>query len=605
MPSGLPGGSKHAGVLLLLLSPLLPVLLMGTVPAVAAPGEAINVIAAHSGKCLETENASADAGARVLQADCTGRTAAAWTVRLSTSGHGVNVVNVNSGKCLEIENGSSAIGAQARQADCAGQPGADFDFGDQGTHVWLQPLTAAPPRCLGVPQASHLSGAPVQLAECDDAIGTRFRQRLARAGNDPAEEEPEQPAPSVERVNLTGAGAQSAGAGGALSDITRLSADGRFAAFESIAADLVPGDTNNAWDLFVRDRLTGAAERVSVATGGAQADGHSDGVSISADGRYVAFSSRAGNLVAGDANGKSDVFLRDRQNGTTERVSVAAGGLEGNGHAHTPSISADGRYIAFVSNSGNIPGDTNIVDDVYVHDRQNGTLTRASVTRDGLQANDASTQAVISADGRYVAFSSRAGNLVAGDANASRDVFVRDLQAGAVERVSVRGDGAEAAGDSSAPSISTDGRTIAFVSRAADMVTGDTNGTDDVFVRDRQSRTTERVSVDSGGVQTAPSSHSPGISGNGRFVVFTSFGANLVTGDTNSAGDVFVRDRRAGVTTRVSTAVNGAQGNQDSGHPSISGDGRYIAFHSYAANLVPRDTNGADDYFVRTRVTVP
>src|SRR5207249_1268748 len=204
-----------------------------------------------------------------------------------------------------------------------------------------------------------------------------------------------------------------------------LSADGRFVAFGSDATNLVAGDTNGTTDVFVHDRQTGTTERVSVASGGGtQGNGKSGGFfafpALSADGRFVAFQSDATNLVAGDTNGTTDVFVHDRQTATTERVSV-------NGFSAGPALSADGRFVAFHSTGSNlVAGDTNGATDVFVHDRQTGTTERVSGASDGTQGNDASAGPALSADGRLVAFHSSATNLVAGDANRAYDVFVHD-----------------------------------------------------------------------------------------------------------------------------------------------------------------------------------
>jgi tricorn protease-like protein len=194
----------------------------------------------------------------------------------------------------------------------------------------------------------------------------------------------------------------------------------------------VPGDTNNAYDVFVRDRQSGTTSRVSLASNGAQGSANSTDPAISADGRFVAFVSNASNLVAGDTNDTGDIFVHDRQTGTTSRVSVASGGTQGSGPSSAPSISADGRFVAFGSDAANlVAGDTNGEPDVFVHDRQTGTTSRVSVASDGTQGitifhSDVSFTSSISADGRFIAFDSDHGNLVAGDRNQTSDVFVRD-----------------------------------------------------------------------------------------------------------------------------------------------------------------------------------
>jgi YVTN family beta-propeller protein len=384
------------------------------------------------------------------------------------------------------------------------------------------------------------------------------------------------------------------------------SADGRYVAFLSDASNLVSGDTNGVTDIFVRDRQTNQTSRVSVASNGTQANNASDKPFISADGRYVVFVSSASNLVSGDTNGTDDVFVRDRQTNQTSRVSVATGGIQANSYSDELSISADGRYVAFESSATNlVSGDTNNYLDIYVHDRQTNQTSRVSVATNGAEGNNPSSRPAISADGRYVVFESGASNLVSGDTNGVTDVFVRDRQTNQTSRVSVASNGSQ--GNSYSWSytsaISTDGRYVAFSSNASNLVSGDTNGNWDVFVRDRQTNQTSRVSVATGGTQGSGSfqaGHS-GISADGRYAVFESYHSNLVNGDTNGTQDIFVHDRQTNQTSRVSVASNGIEANSTSYWPTISGDGRYVAFVSGASNLVSGDTNGYLDIFVHDR----
>jgi Tol biopolymer transport system component len=387
------------------------------------------------------------------------------------------------------------------------------------------------------------------------------------------------------------------------SDDPSVSADGRYVAFESEATNLVSGDTNDWGDIFVHDRQTGQTTRISVASGGTQGNGGSYDPSISDDGRYVVFESTANNLVSGDTNGFCDVFVRDRQTGQTIRVSVVSGGTQANDGCYDPSISDDGRYVTFESEASNLGyGDTNNECDIFVHDRQTGQTTRVSVASGGTQGNDGSYDPSISADGRYVVFESIASNLVSGDTNGKCDVFVHDRQTGQTTRVSVASGGTQGNDGSYDPSISTDGRYVAFESEASNLVSGDTNGECDVFVHDRQMGQTIRVSVVSGGTQGNDGSYDPSISTDGRYVAFESPASNLVSGDTNGEWDIFVHDLQIGQTTRVSVASGGSQGNDWSADPSTSADGRYVAFESTANNLVIGDTNGERDVFVRDRM---
>ena len=386
------------------------------------------------------------------------------------------------------------------------------------------------------------------------------------------------------------------------SSYVSISADGRFIAFESNATTLVPGDTNGTWDIFVRDLQTGTTERVSVASTGAQANGSSDGPKISADGRCVVFTSFATNLVAGDTNGVRDVFVHDRMTGTTERVSVSSSGAQANNGSLNGDISADGQIVAFSSTATNlVPNSPFGSDCVYVHNRATGATLDVSVSSGGVPANGGCDFGSLSADGQIVVFGSNATNLVEGDTNGTADVFVHRLPLGTTELVSLGVADAQANDNSGACGISSDGRFVVFTSRATNLVPGDTNQSEDVFVRDLLLGATERVSVGAASAQGLGDSHRALISAHGRFVSFTSTAPNLVAGDTNGQEDVFVRDRLLGVTERESISSTGAEGNGESWMLSISSNGRYVAFPSGSTNLVANDTNGWDDIFLRDR----
>lgn len=379
-----------------------------------------------------------------------------------------------------------------------------------------------------------------------------------------------------------------------------ISYDGRYVAFSSDATNLAAGDTNSMYDIYVRDAVAGTTIRASLGASGAQGNNDAVDPAISADGRHVAFTSSATNLVAGDTNASSDVFVRDTVAGTTTRVSLTYSGTQANGHSSIPSISSDGRYVAFHSFGSNlVAGDTNASPDVFIRDMVGGTTTRVSVDSSEIQGNAFSLLASISSDGRYVAFFSYASNLVAGDTNTDPDAFIRDVVAGTTTRVSVDSQGAQAAGITVNAAISPDGRYVAFMSNASSLASGDTNGATDVFVRDMVAGTTSRCSVDSTGGQGDAGGTSPSISSDGR-VAFASGSTNLVPGDTNGVVDIFVRDPAKSTTRRESIAD--AQGNLNSTKPSISADGRYIAFSSISSNLAPGDTNGAYDVFIRDTV---
>jgi len=381
-----------------------------------------------------------------------------------------------------------------------------------------------------------------------------------------------------------------------------ISADGRYVAFASEASDLVPGDTNDQCDVFVHDRHTGQTTRISVASDGRQGNGDSNEPSVSADGWYVAFESAAAHLVPGDYDRLPDIFVHDRRTGDTVRISRTP--RQGPETSSGPSISPDGRCVAFRSDGSNlVPADTNDLWDIFVHDRHTGQTTRISVASDGNQGDDVSFEPSISADGRYVAFTSGASNLVPADTNDVYDVFVHDRQTGETVRLSVASDGKQGDGVSFDPSISADGRCVAFRSDGSNLVPADTNDLCDIFVHDRQTGQTERVSVASDGTQGDDWCGDPSISADGRYVAFSSSASNLVSGDANDVEDIFAHDRQTGQTVRVSVASDGTEGNGHSLEPSISADGRYVAFRSWASNLVPADTNDAWDVFVHDRQT--
>ena len=343
--------------------------------------------------------------------------------------------------------------------------------------------------------------------------------------------------------------------------------------------------------------------RVRLAAGG-DPDGRSTSPSLSADARRMAFASTATNLVdSGDANGHvSDVFVYDQGSGAVSPISTAANGKAADGPSAEPVMSGDGRAVAFSSRARNlVAGDTNRASDVFV--RGAAGLVRASVATGGAEADARSWQPDLSADGSRVVFTSSADDLVADDTNEHDDVFVRDLSAGTTALVSATPDGEVASGDSSAPAISPDGRFVTFSSKADDLVASDHNGRADVFLRDLERGRTYLVSVGRGG---RGQNHAlPGgraltsdVSRDGRFVVFESSATNLVAHDRNNATDVFLRDRANGRTRRVSLSITNEEGGRASILPTITPDGRFVAFASRADDLVPESAYGLD-VFVR------
>ena len=396
--------------------------------------------------------------------------------------------------------------------------------------------------------------------------------------------------PTIQRVSVASDGTQGNGDSDDENESysTSVSADGRFVAFASLADNLVPGDTNGYRDIFVRDRTSGITTRVSTDSQGNQANGGSSRPSISADGRYVAFESWADNLVGGDTDGYTNVFIKDLASGVTTRIDT---GGHGYGDSSCPSISANGKYVAFLTFLNGIYS-------VWVQDRASGIITPVSTDIAGDQANGTSDRPSISADGRYVAFDSWASNLVSGDTNGVSDVFVKDLVTGITIRNSTDSEGNQGNNSSSSPQINAAGRYVAFCSVASNLVGGDTFGRSDVFVKDLVSGITTRVSTSSAGNQALGDSNYLGMSTDGRYVVFDSDANNLVSGDTNARRDVFVKDVASGITMRLSTDVAGNQGNGDSYALGITADGRYVTFRGAAGNLVGGDTNGKRDIFL-------
>lgn len=375
------------------------------------------------------------------------------------------------------------------------------------------------------------------------------------------------------RVSVSSSGAQA----NAETQDCSISDDGRFVAFCSLASNLVLGDTNGASDIFVHDRMTGTTTRVSVDSAGVQTDYDSIYFAISGNGRFVVFDSAATNLVPGDTNGRVDIFVHDRATGATTLESVSSAGVQGNDRCGDirsgPAISDDGRFVAFSSRASNlVPDDTNATSDIFVRDRVAGTTTRVSVDSAGNQCESwRCLRPSISNDGSVVAFDSVASNLVPADTNSTMDVFVHDSTTGVTSRVSVDSSGAQALDGSEGSSVSDDGRYVAFSSGASNLVPDDTNGETDAFVHDRSTGETVRVSANSsGGVF-------PHLSGSGRFVAFASSGASIY-------------DRVTGLLTAGPHGVS-----------AISDDGRFVAFESAASDLVAGDTNGVSDAFLYDR----
>lgn len=366
-----------------------------------------------------------------------------------------------------------------------------------------------------------------------------------------------------------------------------LSGDGRVAAMMTFSP-ILPGDTNGAVDVYVLDMDSGQVERASVASDGSEPNGHSLFVRVSRDGRYVAFHSEATNLVPNDTNGTTpDVYVRDMETSTTTLVSVSDAGVQNNGAASYPDISADGRFVVFHSTATNlVPNDTNGSSDIFVRDLVQGTTERASVLADGSQiSRGVDSDPAISGDGRYVAFA--AGDpMTSSDTNVvSRDIYVHDRVTGSNERVSVSSDGGEGPTAAFYPAINYDGRYVSFSSFNANYVPNDMNGFSESFVHDRLTGRTERISVTATGGEANGVAGPTSLSDDGRYVLYGTLATNMGWSDGNGDSDVYRYDRLTNDVDLVSVSSSDAAGNQWSYQQSISGDGRLVAFYSEATDL--------------------
>jgi Tol biopolymer transport system component len=389
------------------------------------------------------------------------------------------------------------------------------------------------------------------------------------------------------------------------STFSSISADRTHVVFDSASSDIVLMDTNGARDVFVRHYPSGSTERVSVSSSGAQGNHHSAVPVITPNGRFVAFRSRASNLVGGDTNAREDVFLRDRLAGTTIRCSVSNAGIQADQDCINVSMSADGRYVAFESAASNlVPGDMNGVSDIFARDVLLGLTVAVSITPTGATGSSGSRLPSISGDGRFVAFQSSAHDLVTGDVNGVSDIFVRDLWLGATQLVSINAMGEQANAACAAPSISGNGRRVAFESAATNLVPGDVNAWTDVFVRDLYAHTTQLVSIASdgsqgdfvSGIDCCSSIPASPLSYDGRVVAFCSVASNLAGVDLDPfLWDVFTHDLLTGITRQIST---GQAALTSSAFPAISADGRWVTFSTPDNTLLPPDTNGWDDVFL-------
>ena len=380
-----------------------------------------------------------------------------------------------------------------------------------------------------------------------------------------------------------------------------ISRSGRYVAFESRASDLGPEDSNNDWDIYVWDRKKESRVRASLPFDGDPASGAGLNASLSANGRYVAFQSSTTVMVdGGEVDFDSDIFLHDLKTGVTTWVSVDSAGSELTGQSHNPFVSANGRWIVFQSTAAFDPADDNGTVDIYLHDRKKGATLLVSADSNGAPVQGDSIGASVSANGRYVVFESSASDLVADDGNGLTDVFLRDVKLGITTRLSVNAAGEEGDGTSQSAMISGNGRFVAFSSRATNLVEDDGTSIADVFVRDLKLGTIERVSLDAQGDDADNDCSWPWITHNGRFVAFESVATDLSTEfDGNGDWDIYLHDRKADSTLRASVTTEGGAVQGSSYGAVVSFNGQFVAFESDAADLAPGDDNDARDIFVR------
>lgn len=404
-------------------------------------------------------------------------------------------------------------------------------------------------------------------------------------------------APTIVRVseNLDGVGADLGSFAPAVANT------GRLVAFHSLATNLVASDTNGVADIFVKDTQNGEVERANTTSNGVEALGGDSRFAAATNAAVgnIVFESDASNLVANDNNGLSDIFLKDTASGTLTRVSVDAVGDEADLASSNAAISRDGTVVVFDSAATNlVANDNNGLRDIFWRNLTTGEVKLVSVSAAGAQANNVSLNPIVSADGRFVAFESDANNLVGGDANSLRDVFIKDMNNGAIALVSVSAAGVQGNFVSAGASISDNGQFVAFASLSSTLVAGDLNGVSDVFVKDTVGGAIVRANTTSAGLEAVGgNSSSAAISADGRYVAFVSLANNLVLKGNLGIADVYIKDTQIGAIERLSISALGVESNLPSDLPMITTDGRYVVFESAATNLVPNDVNSGVDIF--------
>jgi hypothetical protein len=384
-----------------------------------------------------------------------------------------------------------------------------------------------------------------------------------------------------------------------------VSWDGELVLFTSFASNLVPTDTNEAVDVFLRDRVNGSTERISRRPNGVQANASSGGAMMNPIATLFTYYSFATNLVPSDTNGFSDIFLTTRDEDTNAitvtRISKGLAGAEANGDSFLSDLSDDGSRIVYDSVATNLVAvDDNVWSDIFLYEQNTATTTKISISNNNTPGNARSERPRLSADGTYAIYYSYADNLVSGDTNGEPDIFGIDLETFAVSRLSVGTNGTQAnLGARAEYALSPDGRYVVFASDSTNLVANDTNNTTDIFLYDRETNITRLMSVARDGTRANGGSYDPSISANGRFIAFNTIASNLYPNDTNGIGDGVVVDRFTRLVQPVSTSYDGSPLDADSGTPQFSEDGLSVTFYSDATNLVMSDTNGFTDIFWR------
>ncbi len=397
----------------------------------------------------------------------------------------------------------------------------------------------------------------------------------------------------------------SAGEQGNFTSLTALknfvSDDGEWVVFNTRSTTLGPNDTNSFSDIYLKNTQTGVLTLVSHDLAGNSGNGETENAQLFADGSKLVFNSLASNLVAGDTNNANDVFLHDVATGLNTRISTTQLGVAGNGFSIQPIFSADGNKVLFSSTSNNFyAGDTNNRADLFVKNLLTGELTTVSVRADGVIGNEGSFRGNFSPDGTKVVFESSANNFVAGDIGISSDLFIKDLVTGALTLVSSASNGTKGNISSQSGQFSPNGNYILFESSASNLIAGDTNFREDLFLKNIATGETTLVSQTQAGVVGNAGSRSGSFSVDGTKIIFESQATNFAAGSTNGATNIFIKDLITGELTLVTQGLDGLPINGISGFASFHADGDRVVFYSTANNLADGDTNAAQDIFVAT-----